>query len=64
MRLQRKGDTLLASVNYDGKEWKELKPLEVKLPAKLKLGVSLSSSSMDVFAPRFDQFQPTFEKQK
>ena len=58
MRLQRKGDTLLASVSHDGKEWKKVKPLEVKL------GVSLSSNSMDVFAPRFDQFQLTFEKKK
>jgi len=64
LRLQRKGDKLLASVSHDGKEWKELKPLEVKLPAKLKLGVSLSTSSMDAFAPQFDQFQLTFEKKK
>jgi regulation of enolase protein 1 (concanavalin A-like superfamily) len=57
VRLERQGDKLLASVSQDGKEWKELKPLEVKLPAKLKLGVSLSTSSRDVFAPCFDQFQ-------
>lgn len=64
LRLQRKGDKLLASVSQDGKEWKELKPLEVKLPAKLKLGVSLSTSSMDAFAPQFDQFQLRLQKSK
>jgi regulation of enolase protein 1 (concanavalin A-like superfamily) len=57
LRLERKGDKLLASVNHDGKEWKELNPLEVKLPSKLKLGVSGGGTSMDVFTPRFDQFQ-------
>jgi regulation of enolase protein 1 (concanavalin A-like superfamily) len=57
LRLERKGDKLLASVSHDTKEWKELNALEVKLPAKLKLGVSGGGTSMDVFAPRFDEFQ-------
>jgi regulation of enolase protein 1 (concanavalin A-like superfamily) len=57
LRLERKGDKLLASISHDGKEWKELNPLDVKLPAKLKIGVSAGGTSMDVFAPRFDQFQ-------
>lgn len=57
LRLERRGDKLLGSVSQDGKEWKEVKPLEVKLPARLKLGVSLSTSSTYSFAPRFDQFQ-------
>jgi regulation of enolase protein 1 (concanavalin A-like superfamily) len=57
LRLERKGDKLLASVSHDGKEWKELNPLEVKLPGKLKVGVAAGGTSMDVFAPRFEQFQ-------
>jgi regulation of enolase protein 1 (concanavalin A-like superfamily) len=59
VRLERKGDKFLASVSHDGKEWKEMKPLELKLPAKLKLGVSGGGTSMDLFAPQFDQFQLT-----
>jgi regulation of enolase protein 1 (concanavalin A-like superfamily) len=59
LRLERKGDRILASVSHDGKEWKEMKPLELQLPAKLKLGVAAGGTSMDVFAPRFDQFQLT-----
>jgi hypothetical protein len=47
----------LPSVSHDGKDWKELKPLEIKLAAKLKLGISAGGASMDVFAPRFDQFK-------
>lgn len=57
LRLERKGDKLLPSVSHDAKEWKELNPLDVKLRAKLKLGVSGGGTSMDVFAPRFDDFQ-------
>jgi hypothetical protein len=57
VRLERKGDELLASVSHDGKEWKEMKALEVTLPAKLKTGVSAGGTSMNVFTPRFDQFQ-------
>jgi hypothetical protein len=50
---------LLASVSHDGKEWKELNTLEVKLPAKVKIGVAAGGTSMDVFTPRFDQFKLT-----
>jgi regulation of enolase protein 1 (concanavalin A-like superfamily) len=57
LRLERKGDKLRASVCHDGNKWWELKPLELKLPAKLKLGVSAGGTSMDVFVPCFDQFQ-------
>jgi regulation of enolase protein 1 (concanavalin A-like superfamily) len=59
LRLERQGDKLRASVSHDGKEWKEIKPLEVRLPAKLKIGVAAGGTSMDVFAPRFDQFRLT-----
>ena len=64
LRLQRQGDKLLPSVSHDGKDWKELNPLEIKLPSKLKLGVSGGGTSMDVFAPRFDQFRLKQEKGK
>jgi regulation of enolase protein 1 (concanavalin A-like superfamily) len=64
LRLERKEDKLLAFISHDGKEWKELKPLEVKLPAKVKLGVSGGGTSMDVFTPSFDQFKLTRRKHK
>jgi regulation of enolase protein 1 (concanavalin A-like superfamily) len=57
LRLERKGDKLLASVSHDDKEWRELNPLEVKLPAKLKIGVAAGGTSMEVFSPQFDQFR-------
>jgi regulation of enolase protein 1 (concanavalin A-like superfamily) len=57
VRLERRGDKLLAAVSHDGKKWTELKPLEVKLPAKLKLGVAAGTTSTEPFLPRFDQFE-------
>lgn len=57
LRLERRGDKLLASVSEDGKEWKALPPLEVKLPAKLKLGVTANSTCTDPFSPHFDRFR-------
>jgi hypothetical protein len=57
LRLERKGDKLLASVSDDGKKWTELKALEVKLPAKLKVGVAAISTSSEPFAPHFDSFK-------
>ncbi len=57
LRLERKGDKLLASVSEDGKEWKELPALELKLPAKLKLGVAAGTTSTEEFSPHFDRFR-------
>jgi regulation of enolase protein 1 (concanavalin A-like superfamily) len=59
LRLERKGDKLLAWASHDGDKWSELPPLEVKLPARLKVGVSCGGTSTDVFAPRFDHFKLT-----
>ncbi len=56
LRLERKGDKLLAAVSHDAKKWTELKPLELKLPAKLKLGVAAGTTSTEPFLPRFDRF--------
>jgi hypothetical protein len=64
LRLERKDEKLLAAISHDGKEWKELPPLNVELPEKLKVGVSGGGTSMDVFAPRFDQFQLRQKKSK
>jgi regulation of enolase protein 1 (concanavalin A-like superfamily) len=57
LRLERKGDKLLASVSEDGKEWSDLDPLELKLPAKLKLGVAAGTTSTEKFAPHYDRFR-------
>jgi regulation of enolase protein 1 (concanavalin A-like superfamily) len=57
LRLERKGDRILGAVSEDGKTWTEMKPLELKLPAKLKLGVRAGTTSTETFAPHFDRFK-------
>ena len=64
LRMQRKGDKIYGAVSYDGKEWSELEPLEVKLPAKLKIGVSGGGTSTEPFKPHFDHFRLTTDKGK
>jgi regulation of enolase protein 1 (concanavalin A-like superfamily) len=56
LRLERKGDRILASVSQDGDKWSELPALDVKLPAKLKVGVSAGTTSGAAFKPSFDEF--------
>jgi regulation of enolase protein 1 (concanavalin A-like superfamily) len=59
LRLQRKGDRLLASVSQDGGQWTDLQPFDVKLPAKVKIGVAACSTSQTPFLPHFDSFSLT-----
>ena len=49
LRLERKGDQVTASVSKDGIKWKAFPPRTVRLPTKLKLGVSATSSSEGPF---------------
>jgi len=57
LRLERKGDKVYGWVSEDGKKWTELKALEPKLPAKVKLGVAAGTTSTDPFSPRYDLFK-------
>ena len=57
LRLERQGDKILGSISEDSKEWQTLAPIEVKLPAKIKIGVAACTTSSEPFAPRFDRFQ-------
>ena len=57
LRLERQGDKVLGSVSQDGKEWHTLTPIEVKLPAKVKIGVAACTLQSKSFAPSFDRFQ-------
>jgi hypothetical protein len=56
LRLERKGNRLLASFG-DGKKWAELRPFVVKLPKKVKVGVTASTNSTEPFSPHFDRFK-------
>jgi hypothetical protein len=56
LRMERRGNKVTASVSPDGKKWKEIEALDVKLSAKVKIGVAAVSSSKDPFKPTFDEF--------
>jgi regulation of enolase protein 1 (concanavalin A-like superfamily) len=57
LRVERKGGRLLAWASEDGKAWTELKSLELKMPAKVKLGVAAGTTSTETFAPFYDRFR-------
>jgi regulation of enolase protein 1 (concanavalin A-like superfamily) len=57
LRLQRRGKQILASHSEDGESWRSMKPLEIELPAKVKIGILAGSTTARPVAPTFDQFQ-------
>ncbi|HEY7153944.1 MAG TPA: DUF1349 domain-containing protein, partial [Gemmataceae bacterium] len=57
LRLERRGKQILASYSEDGQKWSNVKPLDMELPAKVKIGVLAGSTTSRTFAPTFDQFQ-------
>jgi RNA polymerase sigma factor (sigma-70 family) len=57
LRLERRGDQVTASASADGSEWHTLPPRTVHLPAKLKLGVAVISSSGDPFTTTLTNFR-------
>jgi regulation of enolase protein 1 (concanavalin A-like superfamily) len=64
LRLERKGDKLLASISDDGKTWSEFRSFEVKLPAKVKLGLIARTTSTSPCSPHFDRFHLRQAKRK
>jgi regulation of enolase protein 1 (concanavalin A-like superfamily) len=57
LRLHRKGNKIHGAVSEDGKKWHDLAPLELKLPAKLKLGIAAGTTSEKSFSPHYDRFK-------
>jgi|GEM_PF-1049816 len=57
VRMERKGSRIHGSISFDGKTWKDLKPIQTVWPAKLKVGlVSVNSSSLP-FSTSFENFE-------
>ena len=57
VRMERKGSQIRGSISFDGKTWKELKPIQTVWPAKLKVGVSATSSSNQPFSVIFEELE-------
>jgi hypothetical protein len=55
LKLERRGGKVSASYSHDGKEWTEVKQIDVELPRKVQVGVAAVSTSAKPFVVRFDQ---------
>jgi S1-C subfamily serine protease len=56
LRAERKGNKIFGATSIDGKNWKELKPIDVLWPKKIKIGLDAFNSSSSPFAVNFDEF--------
>ncbi len=57
LRLERKGDQVTAQVGPDGLQWRAFPPRTVRMPARLKLGVSATSCSSAPFTFSLEGFR-------
>jgi regulation of enolase protein 1 (concanavalin A-like superfamily) len=57
LRLERKGSRIAGAISIDGKNWRELKPIDTVWPAKLRVGLTAISTSSDPFVVKFEEFE-------
>ncbi len=57
LKLARRGKQATVSVSHDGKEWMEIKTVEVEFPEKLSVGVAAINSSNAPFTVHFEEFE-------
>ena len=56
-KLTRRAKQATVSMSHDGKEWIEIKTIEVEFPEKLSVGVSAVNSSNAPFTVEFEDFE-------
>lgn len=57
VRMERKGSRIHGSISFDGKTWKDLKPIQTVWPTKLKVGLLAVNSSSLPFSVSFEDFE-------
>lgn len=57
LKIERTGSKIVASLSYDGKAWKSLKPVDTLWPAKIKIGLTAITTSSEPFDVSFDSFE-------
>ena len=57
LRLERRGDKILAAVSQERDKWSYLEAKMVELPAKTLVGLAAVNTSTRQFAPHFDEFR-------
>jgi hypothetical protein len=55
LKLERRGGKVSASYSHDGKEWTEVKQIDVDLPRKVQVGVAAVNTSTKPFVVRFQE---------
>lgn len=45
LRMERKGSRIHGSISFDGTTWKDLKPIQIVWPTKLKIGLQATTTS-------------------
>ena len=63
LRLERRGDNILAAVSEDGKKWASLNPMKVEFPKNLQVGVAAVNTSAKVLEVQFKSFKVTQKAQ-
>ncbi len=59
LRLERRGDNILAAISEDGKKWVSLNPMTVEFPKDLQVGVAAVNTSAKVLDVQFKSFKVT-----
>lgn len=59
LRLRRGGDRIFASFSQDGVRWANMPGQDMKMPAKMKVGLWFNSTSAARFKASFDDFRLT-----
>jgi regulation of enolase protein 1 (concanavalin A-like superfamily) len=57
VRMERKGSRIHGSISFDGKTWKQLRPIDTVWPTTLKIGVTAVNSSSLPFEVTFEEFE-------
>jgi regulation of enolase protein 1 (concanavalin A-like superfamily) len=57
LRLERRGSRILGAISNDGRNWKQLHPIDTVWPSKLKVGLHAVSTSSDPFTAKFEEFE-------
>ena len=55
LKLERHEGKLSASYSHDGKEWTEVKPIDVELPRKVQVGVAAVNTSKKPMVVVFEE---------
>lgn len=55
VRIERRGSRILGATSIDGKDWKQLTPIDTLWPSQVKVGLAAINSNSEPFAPRFEE---------